>query len=320
MELSLSDGDDFLYWKYHPSGKYTVKTGYYYLSKDLGLDSATFLARDQEFIKLVWMLEIQPKWKLFLWKLFHDGIAVKGNLARRGIHAKIECDLCREEVEDSQHLFRFCIQAKEIWETSSLDVSPDSPGSISLKGWIQHYILLFYSKDGKQGTRCVGFIATLWGMWKARNARCFRGSTGTTSLVREFINLAIQDHESFTNRASLITEADTTSREEPILPPGFNYVHLGKEKAGFDDFIIEADGSWDKRTTRTRIGWAVKSNILGYGLDEGGKHEVAASVIQCEAWACLEAMKWAQSKGRHGILLVTDSLSLLNNLQDDEGR
>ncbi|XP_021740881.1 uncharacterized protein LOC110707184 [Chenopodium quinoa] len=134
-------------------------------------------------------MDIQPKWKVFLWKLFHNGIAVKENLAHRGIPVEPECDLCREEEEDSQHLFRYCIQAKEVWETGSLDVCPDFLRSIPLKEWIQHYILLFYSEDGKQGARCSRFIATLWGMWKARNARCFKDSAGRSNLVMEFIDL-----------------------------------------------------------------------------------------------------------------------------------
>ncbi|XP_021733063.1 uncharacterized protein LOC110699860 [Chenopodium quinoa] len=161
MELPQSTEEgDFIYWKYHPSGRYTVKTGYYYLSKDEGLDSSKFVARDQEFVKVIWRLGIQPKWKVFLRKLFHDGIAVKVNLAKRGIRVDEVCDHCEVRLEDSQHIFRFCILAKEVWESSSLTICPDSPGFNSLKSWAQHFILLFNSKDGKNSTRCALFVAT----------------------------------------------------------------------------------------------------------------------------------------------------------------
>ncbi|XP_021760246.1 uncharacterized protein LOC110725083 [Chenopodium quinoa] len=221
MELPHSTEEDFLYWKYHPSGKYTVKTGYYYLSKDEGMESTTSLNRDLEFVKLVWRMDIQPKWKVFLWKLFHDGIAVKGNLARRGIQIEIVCGYCGLALEDSQHLFRFCNLAKEVWENSSLTICPDIPGSSSsLRRWIQHYILLFNSEDGKNSNCSVLFIASLWSIWKMRNAICFKGSTGTNSLVVEFIKLAMEDHEIFRQQRSPANEREVASKDNPIIPPG----------------------------------------------------------------------------------------------------
>ncbi|XP_021764021.1 uncharacterized protein LOC110728687 [Chenopodium quinoa] len=285
MELPLSSEEDFLYWNYHPSDKYTVKTGYYYLSKDRGMEITSSLNRDLEFVKLVWRMNIQPKWKVFLWKLFHDGITVK------------------------------------VWEDSSLTIFPDIPGSSSsLRRWIQHYILLFNSEDGKNSNCSVLFIASLWSIWKMRNAVCFKGSTGTSSLVAESIKLAMEEHELFGQQGSLADEREVASKDNLIIPPGFNYVQLGKEKLGFDNFIVEADGSWDKNTMRSGVGWAVKNYIHGVARDEGGKYGTTTSVIQCEVWACLEAMKWARAKGKQGILLLSDSISLLNNLQDHQGK
>ncbi|XP_021751639.1 uncharacterized protein LOC110717295 [Chenopodium quinoa] len=316
MELPYNSEDDFLYWKYHPPGRYIVKTGYYYLHKDLGLEGTSSMGSDQNFIKILWKMEIQLKWKYFMWRVFHDGIAVKANLARRGVPVDIVCEHCGVGEEDSQHLFRFCIQAREAWETGSLNICPDFLGSTYLRSCIQHYILLFYSEDGKHGTRYVLFIATLLGLWKTRNEKCFNGVAGTSRRVREFINIALQNHETFLNQANTANGGEDTSREDPAFPPSLYHVHLGKEKVRFDDFIVEVDGSWDKTTTRAGIGWAVKPNTQGHVLEEGGGHGAAASATQCEAWACLEAMRWAQTKGRQGILILSDSSSLVNNLQN----
>ncbi|XP_021776358.1 uncharacterized protein LOC110740189 [Chenopodium quinoa] len=321
MELPRSSElDDFLYWKYHPSGKYKVKTGYYYLSKEGEVERLEFLERDQEFVKLVWRLVIQPKWKVFLWKLFHDGITVKLNLVRRGIRVEAVCAHCGVDLEDSQHLFRFFILVTEVWEDSPLTICPDSTGFNSLKRWIQHYILLFNSEDGKNSNRCALFIATLWGLWKTRNARCFKGTLGSRSLVKEFINLDMEDHEAFIHKTRSTNEWGATERDDPIIPPGFNYVHLGKEYNGFDNFIVEVDGSWEKSTRRAGIGWAVKTNHNSFGFDRGGKHGATTSVLQCEAWAYLEALNWAREKGTQGILILSDSIDLLNNLQGKSGK
>ncbi|XP_021752468.1 uncharacterized protein LOC110717974 [Chenopodium quinoa] len=320
MELPYSSEEDFRYWKYHASGRYTVKTRYYYLSNTRGLERPSFLERDQEFIKLVWRLEIQPKWEVFLWRLFHDGISVKVNLARRGMQIQALCGQCEVDLEDNQHLFRLCILAKGVWEHTPLAICPDSSEFNSLRRWIQHYILLYNSEDGKHSIRCALFIATLWGLWKIRNVQHFEGTMGTIGSVMEAVNQAMQDHEMFKLQSSTTNEGDTVIRDDQVIPPGFNHVHPGKEKCSYDDFIVEADGSWDKKSRRAGIGWAVKVNTLGYALEEGGKHGAAASAIQCEAWACLEAMKWARDKGRQGILIFTDSTGLLDNLRVSPGR
>ncbi|XP_021727191.1 uncharacterized protein LOC110694325 [Chenopodium quinoa] len=319
MELPQANEDDFLHWKFHPSGKYTVKTGYYFLLKDLGMKSARFSEKDQHFIKLIWRLGIQPKWKLFLWKIFHDNIVVKVNLARRGMAIDTECDHCRAGKEDGQHLFRLCSQVREVWENSLLNICHDFSESISVQKWIQHYILLFYSEDGKNSSRIVLFIATLWCLWKTRNERVYRGEDGTLNGTLEGINLAIKDYETFANRDCVTDGTEVSSDYDIDVPPGFNYAQLGKGKTGFDNFIMEVDGSWEKNTGRAGIGWAVKHNTHGHVLGEGGNQRAAMSAFQCEAWACLEALKWAKDKGENGILIFSDSSLLINNLKGKTG-
>ncbi|XP_021714859.1 uncharacterized protein LOC110682822 [Chenopodium quinoa] len=233
-------------------------------------------------------MAIQPKWKLFLWRLFHDSIAVKANLARRGIQIDEMCDLCG-------------------WNQRAANTCLDS-------------VFWQRNEDGKRSHRCALFIATLWGLWKVRNERCFKGARGTTGLVVELINLAIKEHEVFTEQGNSTNVVEAINENDPIIPPGFNYIHLGKEKVGFDDFIVEVDGSWDKKSTRAGIGWAVKANAKGYDMQEGGRHGATSSALHSEARACLEALKWAKAKGYQGILILSDSISLMDNLQDDLGK
>ncbi|XP_021765924.1 uncharacterized protein LOC110730427 [Chenopodium quinoa] len=264
MELPSTSKDDFIYWKFHPSERYTVKTRYSYLMKEeKSAQDVIPSEKDQEFVKLIWRMNIQPKWKIFLWKLYHDGIAVKENLARRGIQIDNICGYCGVAPKDSQHLFRFCILAKKTWGKSPLAICSDSAGFNLLRNWIQSFILLFNSEDGKHSNRIVLFIATLWGLWRTRNERSFNGTTGGAR----------------------------KERDDPALPPGFIYVQLGQEKEGFENFLVEVDGSWDKKTKRAGIGWSVVGNGEEMNSNDGGRHGAANSVLQCEAWACLEAMK-----------------------------
>lgn len=94
---------DCLYWKDHPSGKFTIKTGYAHLA---GLKSET-QGEGSKFLKIIWRIHIMPKWKIFLWNLYHNALKVKDNLASRGINISTECDYCGIAGEDMQHLFGF---------------------------------------------------------------------------------------------------------------------------------------------------------------------------------------------------------------------
>ncbi|XP_021741907.1 uncharacterized protein LOC110708105 [Chenopodium quinoa] len=198
MELPSESKEDYLYWKHHQSGRYSVKTGYYFLCKDQVIDNFSFSTKSENFTKIIWRLNILPKWKIVLWKLIHDGLAVKVNLTHRGIAINAMCDFCELDMEDSQHLFRFYSLAKAVWENSPMTFCHDMTGFPSLRSWIQHFILLFYSEDGKHSARITRLIATLWGLWLARNKRIFNRDEITIATTTELVNIALKEHEVFT--------------------------------------------------------------------------------------------------------------------------
>lgn len=74
----------------------------------------------RDFNKILWALKIHPKWKLFLRKLLHNGIAIRINLGRRGLQVSLMCDICCNMEEDVQHLFRFCTFAQQTWRVEIL--------------------------------------------------------------------------------------------------------------------------------------------------------------------------------------------------------
>uniref|UniRef100_A0A803N8W7 DUF4283 domain-containing protein n=1 Tax=Chenopodium quinoa TaxID=63459 RepID=A0A803N8W7_CHEQI len=75
MEEPDTTQEDFRFWGSTQSGTYSMKTGYAILQQQLSpvpIPSST-----DSFWKVLWSLQIQPKWKLFLWKLLHQALVVK---------------------------------------------------------------------------------------------------------------------------------------------------------------------------------------------------------------------------------------------------
>ena len=117
LELPEQPQDDYMFWNFHRSGRFTVKSGYLYLKRSSMPSGA--IGREDMF-KVLWSLRILPKWKHFIWKLLWTGIATKSNLGRRrGLQISMDCDLCGSQEEDLQHLFRFCIAARDVWRVES---------------------------------------------------------------------------------------------------------------------------------------------------------------------------------------------------------
>lgn len=176
MERSKGKEKDTLYWNHHLSCKLTIKAGYAHLA---GFESEE---RDMvsQFTKIIWKLQILPKLKVFLWKLHHNAMAVKGNLENRGINVSPKCDYCGKDWKDVQHLFRFCRLARPAWATCYLAI---------------RYILVFYSKDGVNSPRIEIFVAMLWSLWVTRNEKAFRDMEGHTGKVLRYTELVLADLE-----------------------------------------------------------------------------------------------------------------------------
>lgn len=70
--------------------------------------------------KALWKLKIPAKMVIFAWKLLHNGIAVRSELARRNIQVEITCLICTQEVETIDHLLFRCDFIRGAWFASCL--------------------------------------------------------------------------------------------------------------------------------------------------------------------------------------------------------
>ena len=87
--ISLGDvsARDRIIWPHTQSGTYSVKSGYYLLSKEKeNLDSLnTNLAPTQKLWKTIWSLSVPPKVRNFVWRAAKNAIPVKTNLVKRQV-------------------------------------------------------------------------------------------------------------------------------------------------------------------------------------------------------------------------------------------
>lgn len=92
-----------------------------------------------KFFRHLWGLNIMPKWKMFVWNLWHNCLATSSNLHHRGITNISHYETCLHDNEDDRHIFWFCPLAIEAREWSELQVQPYDHPSLSLASWIEFW-------------------------------------------------------------------------------------------------------------------------------------------------------------------------------------
>ncbi|WVZ54295.1 hypothetical protein U9M48_005117 [Paspalum notatum var. saurae] len=126
-----ADLDDFSAWHFDPKGIFSVKSAYKLAVQirdhERGRDastsaviSATTEGDDFKWYK-IWQLKFPNKVNMFIWRLAHNSLPVKRNLARRGIKTETACPLCFRLDEDCGHLFFKCKKAKQCWRAMNLE-------------------------------------------------------------------------------------------------------------------------------------------------------------------------------------------------------
>lgn len=125
--------------------------------------------------------------------------------------------------------------------------------------WFCSYIMLFYSKDWVNSPRIDLFVAMLWSLWVIWNERIFKDVEGHTGKVPRCTELGLAELEIYKS-PNKVDPDHSLVEDQLVQPPGFNYVHLGRQHSSFPNFVLQVDGSWKKASKKDGIGWAINHN------------------------------------------------------------
>ncbi|CAM8975316.1 unnamed protein product [Rhodiola kirilowii] len=127
IELSLAGGRPR--WSLEGNGVFSTKSAYKHLKMhcDRRRRNITGEQADNRKIKLcwriLWRLNVQPKVRMFAWRLMHNYLPSAMNLARRGMNDLKGCPVCGFLGESSIHTLLYCWWARAFWENLSIDRS-----------------------------------------------------------------------------------------------------------------------------------------------------------------------------------------------------
>ena len=193
-----------------------------------------------------------PKWKLFLWKLWHNSLATNNNLFRRGLGGDGMCPICLYEEESIDHLFCRCPLASEAWDLHMGENFVSEIRHRSFQEWLLYHVLDFRDQEGFSSPSLVKFIGLLWAIWMVRNHQVFRQSRATLEGLSYQLSLGRNHHLMFTTPR--ITSH--SSRRVPMKEPqGFLRSNLGRRVKGTPQHIFYIDRAWDAGSQMGASAW-----------------------------------------------------------------
>ena len=302
--------NDIQYWPFTYSGTYTTKSGYNTLLQQKNKIYSMTSSLNVKFFRTLWSLNIMPKWKLFLWKLWHNGLATTDNLHHRGITPSGECPICLHDREDTQHLFQQCPLATEAWEHGSLHALVYNTQHLPTKDWICHCLGKLSKANGVTDSVIIEYIGTLWAIWKLRNAQVFRHQRPTPASIAIQLTENLNLHNIFVQKR----HDHTWNSLDPPMPQGFDIVNTGQHTVPNQPIFLQIAGYKHKLKGMGGLAWMEgRGNQVSH--QQHGSFCYSSSINSMVATACQYACTWAVSNNHGHICILTNSQDLIYSLR-----
>lgn len=161
IPLSRNPRQDGWVWKFTPKGQYTVKSGYHASMSEQW--PSKMKANETELWNLLWKIEAPEKFRILLWRICSNILPVTDRLIKKGVEIENLCSVFFETVETSMHCIFDCSNAREIWQSSPLN--------LDIAHWpqmdVKEVVLLALHRTPRDMHGL--FAALCWGIWEERN-------------------------------------------------------------------------------------------------------------------------------------------------------
>ncbi|KAI4347889.1 hypothetical protein L6164_008665 [Bauhinia variegata] len=118
IPLPRRDIPDQWYWKDSKDGIFTVRSCYRGLVKATAEEEGQGISvQAQMQWKLLWKVDVPPKYKHFIWRCCKDMLPTTSALCRRGMDIPNECPCCCYEEETIIRALFGCEKSQVVWTT-----------------------------------------------------------------------------------------------------------------------------------------------------------------------------------------------------------
>lgn len=222
-------------------------------------------------------------------------------LERRGVQADSRCCRCGQP-ETIPHLLLHCSFAQEVWSLAPIQ-GLETPQNSSLLDFLS-------SSKNKRNLPPAGLQAgelypwICWQIWLARNNKIFSENQIPASAA-DIISKATRGAKEW-QEAQLFLKPAPKPSSQVSNPPDFR------------GFRVLVDAAWNATSKCGGFGWHFSNNTDTIHESFSESKENIRTALAAEAWAILYALKQALSLERKDLQVLSDSLSLIQLLQEEE--
>ncbi|KAK7268687.1 hypothetical protein RIF29_21393 [Crotalaria pallida] len=282
---------DVWVWDINPVGIYTVRSGYDWLKER---SEASPINPPHANWSWIWKLKIPENIKLLVWLIAHDSVLTNGLRARRGLTTNGTCSRCCREEETVMHCFRDCGEARNIWHLSGLWSCCSDFASITDP-------VLWIRMGNSQNSAL--FFASLWWIWRAKNAMCIDHLKIPIPTVMNSIN----------NLYSLIKNE---LNPVPAASSPQRWVKWENPPAGF--IAVNVDGSCFDNPGPAGFGGLLRDDLGKWLLGFSGHIGISYN-LHAEIEAIRNRLEVAWNYGARRVICYSDSLEALRLVGKDPG-
>jgi len=172
LNIPTAEGmNDWPTWHYDSMGKFSVKSAYKLAvqirDQESGSDASSSSSVQGSVgafpWQKIWHLKLPNKVNMFIWRMAHNSLPVRRNLARRGVKLDTICPVCQRLDEDCSHIFFKCKGVRACWRDMNLE---EVRTELEMCRSGQETITKIWALDCDIQNKIFVF---LWRWWSARN-------------------------------------------------------------------------------------------------------------------------------------------------------
>jgi hypothetical protein len=288
--------DDVIAWHFDERGLFSVRSAYKihreisWMNEGRGASSSTQENNGEDmFWKKLWKLDCPGKVKHFLWRMAHNSLALRVNLARRHMEVDTRCVVCNRLDENGGHLFCTCKFVKHLWQQLLEHVHTLLAALTSTKEMMKEIW-------GLEQEESLTVVLLLCHWWLERNrireGERRRDLAGLIYIIRT-------QAEEFLNLATKLNSSPNESRKKLVRPAG-------------DVLKINSNGAFNPATRKGGWGFVIRDS-QGTEIHAGAGAVGSPQRFECppcRSTGCLAGVRAAGEWGMTNIVAETDSMQL----------
>lgn len=211
------------------------------------------------------------------------------------VPVEVRCPVCEEGPKTSDHALFLCSRARKVWEGVCPDVVQTEEDCMDIK---DQWIRLSTCNTIDLNLICVG----AWVIWNDRNNVIHNRPIPTIDVRCDWVFAYLDEFSK--------AQVD----RGPSLPHHFEFHSLISRG---EEVIMNTDVAYDVINRKIGMGMVIRDKQGNLKEVSSRSSHICITLLCAEAVAVLEGLRFARGLGMTCVTILSDSLSLVSDIQDD---